>query len=253
MGLLDLPAPLLRLVDGTLAALLPPAARLILWGILAGWLTMLLYRRLSNQEKIGTLKERQKQLQREINAFDGEFEHLLPMIREALATGMRQLGLALGPALLATVPILFLVFWLAGEYGYDTPAPGAAVTVTADPADAGLQWQPPSAVSRSGDQLLVTWPAAGEAVTLRTSDGDLVRFPLDENIPIIHPRKWWNLLVANPLGYLPENSGIRSLSFDLPEQEVLPVGPGWIRGWMFSFFSAFLVASIAFKILLRID
>jgi len=60
MGLFDLPAPLFSAFDGVLGMALPPVLRLVIWGILAGWLTMVVYRRLSNQEKIGELKAQQK-------------------------------------------------------------------------------------------------------------------------------------------------------------------------------------------------
>ena len=109
MGLFDLPAPLFGAIDGLLAMALPAVIRLVIWGVLAGWLTMVVYRFLSNQEKIGELKTQQKVQQKNIAEFDGEFAGLLPLIRQTLALGFKQLGFALGPALLATVPILFIV------------------------------------------------------------------------------------------------------------------------------------------------
>ncbi len=125
MGLFDLPAPLFTTIDGVLGMALPPVARLVFWGILAGWLTMMVYRRLSNQEKIGELKAQQKGQQKKIAEFDGEFEELMPLIRHTLALGFKQLGLALGPALLSTVPVLFLIVWVAGAFGNEAPAAGS--------------------------------------------------------------------------------------------------------------------------------
>ena len=60
MGLLDLPAPILGTIDGILAVALSPWLRLVIWGVLAGWLTMIVYRFFSDQEKIGTLKNTAK-------------------------------------------------------------------------------------------------------------------------------------------------------------------------------------------------
>ena len=64
MGLFDLPAPIFAIIDGVLAMAMPPVMRLVVWGIFAGWLTMVIYRRLSDQEKIGALKTLQKQQQK---------------------------------------------------------------------------------------------------------------------------------------------------------------------------------------------
>ena len=118
MGLFDLPTPLLGAIDQLLSPLLPAVIRLVMWGVLAGWLTMLIYRRLSNQKKIGDLRSEQKVQQKIISGFDGEFEELFPVIRHTLALGLRQLGLSLGPAVLATIPILFIIIWIAGAFGY---------------------------------------------------------------------------------------------------------------------------------------
>lgn len=253
MGLLDLPAPLLDAVDGALGVVLPPLIRLIAWGVLAGWLTMLLYRRLSNQEKIGRLKAEQKAQQKLIAEFDGEFSDLVPLIRKTLGTGFRQLGLALGPALLATLPVLVVVVWVAGEFAYDLPQPGAEVRFEAEPVAGDIAWEPASAAVETEGGWTVDWPEADAGVSMTGGERILLRLPLDEAVAVIHDRRWWNWLMANPLGYLPEDLATRAVHIGLPERNYLAFGPDWMRGWMFSFFLTFLLASVAFKILLKID
>ena len=81
----------------------------------------------------------------------------------------------------------------------------------------------------------------------------LLVLPLEHDIPIIHKKRWWNLLIANPLGYLPESGKADVIHVDLPEAVIINSGPAWMRGWMFSFFMAFLLSSIGFKLLLRLD
>lgn len=253
MGLFDLPAPILDAIDGVFAAALPPAARLVLWGVVAGWVTMLLYRSLSNQERIKELKQAQKRQQAAITAFDGEFDELLPLIRNTLSLGFRQLGLAIGPALLATVPVLFLLAFVSGEFGYRLPEPGQAVALTATPEDAGLHWRPAGAATPAGESWTLKWPAEDSPVSLELGNGDLLRFPLQAAVPVIHTRRWWNTLFANPLGYIPDGAELERLDIGLAPQQFVGFGPGWVRGWMFTFFGVFLVASLAFKLLMRID
>ena len=253
MGLFDFPAPLFAAIDGLLGMALPPLLRLVFWGILAGWLTMVVYRRLSNQEKIGELKAQQKVQQKKITEFDGEFEKLMPLIRHTLALGFRQLGLALGPALLSTLPVLFLIVWVAGAFGNEAPAAGSMVHLTAEPINDNLYWSSITAVEIAEDGWQVNWPGPGQSLTLSDGRQSLLTLPLEYNIPVIHKKKWWNLLMANPIGYLPDEGKTDVIHIDLPEQVIMGFGPSWMCGWMFSFFLTFLLSSLGFKLLLRID
>lgn len=252
MGLFDLLAPVLGAIDNTLSGFLPGALRLALWGVLAGWLTMLLYRKLSRQEAISELKARQKVLQEEIAKFDGEMSDLMPRIKEAFSLGFKQLGLAIGPALLATIPILFIVVWVATQFVYEPPQAGAEVSVTAEPDRGDLNWSANAAAQVSEDGWSVQWPAEGEEITLGAADKPVLTLSDEELHGIIHKKLWWNTLIGNPAGYLPADSGVEAVHIALPERSYLPFGPDWVRGWMFLFFGTFLLASIAFKFILRI-
>jgi len=256
MGLFDLPAPLLGAIDGVLGLALPPVLRLLLWGILAGWLTMLLYRRLSNQEKIQQLKAEQKKQQKLIAEFDGEFGDLMPLVRHTLGLGLRQLGLSLGPALLATIPVLFIIVWVAGVFGHEQPAPGDPVNIemAAGPeVPAGFAWSRPELARETATGWTLRWPRPGQHVALLQGDTTLFELPFEDSVPVIHKRRWWNWLMANPAGYLPDNAAVDLVEIGLPAQQFLAFGPAWMHGWMFSFFTSFLLASVAFKLALRID
>lgn len=258
MGLFDLPAPVFSAIDGLLAVLIPPVLRLVLWGILAGWLTTVTYRLFSDQEKLGELKAEQKRQTRAIAEFDGEFMELMPVVRHALALGIKQLGLALGPALFATIPILFIVIWIAGEFAYQAPNPGSEVMVRTEPAASDIQWSsaPETQIpenKNNGDGWLIKWPSKSQPVTMSDGHRTLLVLPLAHNVPIIHKKRWWNLLMANPIGYLPKDGTTDVVHIELPEKIFIGAGPGWMRGWMFSFFMAFLLSSVGFKLLFRLD
>ncbi|MDX2417069.1 MAG: hypothetical protein QNK19_06380 [Xanthomonadales bacterium] len=258
MGFFDFPAPLFDFIDGLLAITLPPVLRLAIWGALAGWLTMIVYQFFSDQERIGALKALQKEQQKNMAEFDGEFSELLPLIRHTLTLGFRQLGLALGPALLATVPVLFIVIWVAGEFGYVTPAAGSEVYLSIEPASSEIHWSSTEQVGVNDDGWVINWPSPGQSLTISEAtmgEGyqSLLVLPMEHDIPIIHKKRWWNLLMANPLGYLPENGKTDVIHIDLREAVIIDSGPAWMRGWMFSFFLAFLLSSIGFKLLLRLD
>ncbi len=253
MGLFDLPAPFLAAVDQVLATALPVSIRLVLWGVLCGWLTMLLYRRLSRQDAITELKARQKEQQEAISRFDGDFSELMPLIRQTFFLGFRQLGLSIGPALLATIPVLFIVAWVATAFVYTAPEPGSVVTVTAEPARGEMSWSPDANPVTTDAGWLISWPSKGESIFLDLGGNERLELSESELHGIIHQRKWWNWLIANPAGYIPQGTKVDSVTVELPTRQFLSFGPNWMRGSLFVFFTAFLLASIAFKLLLKIE
>ncbi len=254
MGLFDLPAPLFAAIDSVLALLLPVFVRLTVWGVLAGLLTMLLYRRFSNQTRIAELKTQQKLQQKLMAEFEGEFNELMPLIGSTLALGFRQLRLALGPALLASIPILFLVIWVAGEFAFQSPTAGDIIDFSAAPVmDDRYYWSPSGGIENGESGWLVTWPEADGSLELTLGEQVVLSLPLADNIGVIHKQQWWNILMANPLGYLPDDSNIDQITLGLPAVEALPFGPQWVRGWMFTFFLVFFASSIAFKFILKIE
>lgn len=253
MGLFDLPAPIFSAVDGLLAMVMPAVLRLVIWGVFAGWLSMVIYRLFSNQKKIGALKAQNKNQQKLIAEFDGEFAQLIPLVRHSLALGFRQLGLALGPALLATVPVVFIIVWVPGEFGYKSPAAGTEVFLSAEPVSGNIHWSASSEVKITEGGWWINWPSKGQSLTMSDDQQVLLVLPLEHDVPVIHKKRWWNHLIANPLGYLPPDGHTDIIHINLPEAVIINAGPGWMRGWMFSFFMSFLLSSVGFKLLLRLD
>ena len=100
---------------------------------------------------------------------------------------------------------------------------------------------------------MIIWPPNTELIEMVQSGQVLLELPMEKPIPVIHKKRWWNLLMANPIGYLPDDASVDVVEIGLTPQEFLPFGPDWIRGWMFTFFTLFLLSSIVFKLLFKID
>ena len=79
------------------------------------------------------------------------------------------------------------------------------------------------------------------------------RVPLSAPVPTIHKRQWWNALVGNPIGYLPDTSRLEWIELALPQKEYLTVGPAWLRAWYVVFLGALLAVSLAIKVAARIE
>lgn len=247
MGLLDLPSVVFAALDHALVSLSIPAwLRLILWGSVAGYAGMWIYRRLSPQQRIADVRVALAEVQKQLATYDGEFSGLLPLIRKQFGLAMRQLRMTTGAALLAALPVLLMLPWLSNEFSASNPAPGESIVVCAEPAQAAAQW------SWNGSKLAsdaagcqqVQWPADGSNLRLTEKSQPLLQLPLPAPVGIVHKQHWLNVLIANPAGYLPDQAHTTSIRLDLPFPQFFPWGPGWLRGWEFVYFLTVLIVSL---------
>jgi hypothetical protein len=240
VGLLDLPAPLFAWLDGLLSGFLSPTLRLVTWGIIGAGLSMGAYWLLSPQKRIAEAKADALAARRALDAYDGEFAGAWPLISRLLNAAVRQLGLVTGPALLASLPVLALLVWLSTAYGYAFPS-DSEIPVRTLPETGALRAQPVQA-------------QAGHEVVVLDGAGNVVqRIALSAPVPTIHKRQWWNALVGNPIGYLPDTSPLESIELALPQKEYLTVGPAWLRAWYVVFLGVLLAVSLAIKVAARIE
>ncbi len=253
MGILDFPGPLFEWVDTLLRPGLSPIARLSVWALAAAAASMGIYRLSSSQEKIKAVQDKVNGAQQALVRYEGEFAGLLVLIRSCLVLPLQQVGLVLGPALLGSLPAVCLILWISTVYGHDFPQAAQEIEVRLSPPTRNVSW---TAGTRAGADVGVwrlAWPAAGKIVDLRDEAGrSLLSLPLEFPVAVIEKRRWWNTLTGNPVGYLPADAEIDSVSLALPEQEVLGFGPAWLRSWETPFFALLVVFSVAIKILFRI-
>ena len=268
-GLLDWPGIVFGLIDQPLTAVLPEPVMLAFWALASSWLSMWVYRRFSNQEEMAALKPRIKAVQKKLSNYDGEFRGLMPLIRENFNLAGRQLGLALGPALLAGVPVLFVLVWISNAYGVAMPPAGAPVEVRAlvttsvaasaagDAEPENWRWHgtraEPTTTDEAGRAWRLAWPAPNQFAQLTTERGeDIIEIPPAHPVPVVHKRQWWNLLIGNPAGYLEPANPADAVYLDLPKKQMLPFGPGWMRGWEFLYFVLLIIGSLGLKLVWRI-
>ena len=235
MGLLDLPAPFFDFVDRSLLGALPPLARLILWAIAGAAVSLTLYRLLSPQRRIAEAKAAALSARRRLNAHDGDLESALPLMRQSMKAALRHVGLVFPAALVASVPVLALLVWLDAAYGYQLPQDRQAPAVSVEPGTYSGQWQP------------------NGSIEVRDQSGaEVARLTLAQPITQIGKRQWWNAIIGNPAGYLPEQGPIDSVTIALPERQYLPIGPDWLRSWLTVALTALVIASLLIMRIARI-
>ena len=235
MGLLDLPAPFFDFVDRGLLGALPPLARLILWAIAGAAASLALYRLLSPQRRIAAAKAAALDARRRLNAHDGDLESALPLMQQSMKAALRHVGLVFPAALIASVPVLALLVWLDAAYGYQLPQDRQAPAVSVQPANYSGQWHP------------------NGSIEVRDQSGaEVAHLILAQPITQIGKRQWWNVLIGNPAGYLPEQGPIESVTIALPERQYLPIGPDWLRSWLAVALTVLVIASLLIMRIARI-
>ena len=165
----------------------------------------------------------------------------------------RQLWLTFVPAMIASLPVLFILAWMSNAFDARMPAPGTVVPVTLTAASG----HPLPPVSWEGDAKAhetapgtwdVTWPAEGQSIRLVDSDGStLLTLPTAAPVATVHQREWWNSLIGNPGGYLPKPGDVAAVQIGLPQPTVIPLGPDWLRGWIPASLIVLVVLSLFLK------
>lgn len=238
-GLLDLPAPLLQWLDDRLTTILPAPLAVALWGAVAAVLSLELYRVTSPQKKIDRIRHDARTAQQQLADYDGEFEGAAPLIRRMLALSFKRVMIVVPATLVAALPIVVLLAWLSNSYGHRFPNPGEDVAVDVPPPLEGR------------------WLSGAEAAPARVQalepDGRLILdFSVSDPVPVLHKRVWWNWLIGNPAGYLPDDVPFDAMTLEVPRNELLHVGPSWLRGWEAVFLPVLFVTALAYKSARRI-
>jgi hypothetical protein len=257
-GWFDIASPVLSWIENHLLFWLPSFLRIILWGLVASFSSMAIYRWVSNQKRIGELKSQVLDAREQLNAFDGEFSKLWPLLGRNLSIAGRQLGLTFIPAMTASLPVIFILIWMSNVYDALPPPVGEKIRIEAM-ADATHQLPPMrwsgGYAEETGEEGVwqIAWPSNQQPMRLIDSDGmTLVQLPGAAPVSTIHQKRWWNRLFGNPSGYLPGPGDVDAVEIGLPSEEFQPFGPGWLRNWISLFFGVIVIGSLTLKFAWRL-
>jgi len=253
MGVVNLAFPPLRSLDAVLGNALPPTARLALWGFVAAALSMGIYWLLSNQGAIENVKAEAAASKRDLASHEGGFRDLFPLAGRVFLLSGRHVRLVAVPTLISVIPVAILAGWLLLDYNCRFPVPGETVGIAVEPASAAVRLDPRPGASDPGGPRTLTWPDREAPVQLLGPDGVVIaELPPAMPVPVIGKREWWNTFLANPAGYIPEESTVAKVMLDLPHREYVGAGPPWARSWAAVFFPVLIVSSLGIKFLFRI-
>jgi hypothetical protein len=257
-ALFDLLSPALSLIDDVLSnsLALAPVWRIAIFAALGSAVSMSLFNRLSNQVELADLKRQIRKVQKKLAGSDMEPGNLKKIIRQNLKLTGRQLKLTFWPALVASIPVLFLLAFGSNQFGVATPESGFRVYVTPQDFQGSpleYEWL---GVNAQWDARKKAWTFhqldPGQTTSLMLGSQKQLGLPTSVPITVIHKKRWWNYLFANPAGYLDANVNIGLFAFNTPAQVIINWGPGWMRGWLFAFLLFLVMFSIAIKVVWKI-
>jgi len=255
-SLFDLLNPALAGIDHVLRdkLALVPVWRIAVFAALGSAASMLLFKKLSNQDELAALKQEIKVVQKELVGEQGGLKKAL--LQNLKLTG-RQLWLSFWPALVASLPVVFLLVFSSNQFGVEAAQTGSRVYVTPiglQGSAAEYRWV---GINAQWDARKKAWtfyqPKAGQTATLMR--GEQAQLGLPSTVPtrIIHGKLWWNYLIANPAGYLDTNASVGRFMINTPTQVIINWGPGWMRGWLFAFIVFLVLFSVAIKVVWKIE
>ncbi len=176
-GFFDLPAPLFDAIDRTLALALPDVARVLVYAVIAAWLSMWLYARVSPQRRLHAVRRALRRSQRRMLDDDIEFSELMRRSRHSLCLGGRQVWMILGPSLLVALPLLFLLCWMSNRFDARLPPTGTAISVCTTPSTAIIDVVPAQNAADAQGCRSVMWPSPKQPIVLSDTRHTLLQLP----------------------------------------------------------------------------
>lgn len=248
-GLFELANPVFGFVDG-LFFFLPPFLHLMIWGVGAGALSMWLYGKVSPQGKLDALVDETRVLR---DTLQGTEDNAAVTARDLwlrfAQVSLARVGVTLLPAVLSSLPVLFLLGFLNASYGLQVPKAGEPVALLLEDA-AALQVE---GGQRFASGWTFAWPQEGESVSVLTAGGAPL-FAITGTtrigrvaVPDLSAR------LFGAVGRLPASSPVAEFELStLPQALILPqvVFP---FQWMIPFFLAVVASSLTLKSVLRLS
>ena len=257
MAVFDLLSPVFSGFDSLVTPFTNEFIRITFWALISALITSMVFKKLSNPEKISSLKTDLHAKQKELNNHDGEFSEIKDLAIDTMKLSIKRMGLTFMPAMLASIPVVFVLTYLSNNYEFIQPNVGDSIPIK-------VSWEEASSESLisikqdgktldSGDITSLKWPSNDKIIQLleKKNSNQIMEFPAPVS-SIIHKKQWWNSLIGNPIGYLDDNSSVSSIEFTFINKKIIEFGPDWMHGWLFVFFFMTILFSIVFLFVFKI-
>ncbi len=245
--------PLYDWIDSGLAVVLPLAVRLVIWGGLAGTVSMTLYALVSPQQAITGVKDRLKVLRIKSRDDSLEFSEFMALSRQNLKSSFYLLFLTVFPALLSALPVLITASWIHTEHGHRLPLAADAQKLEAVTPGVEVRFVGVDADSLH-DNIADDGSKVVYGVLLMVDSTVIYRQPsFTPPMPVVCKKAWHHVVWSSPVGYLDADAPVDEVELTVPKRQVLPWMPDWGAGWEVPFFIGVLATALSIKLIFRIE
>lgn len=235
--------------------LLPLISANPFWGIIGialaiSFLITLIYKLVTDQDKMRGLKEKQKDFQARMKSLRDKPDEMMKVQKEAMSVNMEYMKQSFKPTLITMIPILLIFGWLAAHLTYEPIYPDERFSISAE-VSAGVDGQVELIVDEDVEVLSDrVKDSTGELVwNLKASGGEHfigVKTANDEQTK--------KILITDSLEYEDpvssfENSEVASITINY--KELKPLGDFSIFGWRPGWLGWYIIFSIIFSIGIR--
>ena len=112
-----------------------PFLGIVVMALAISFLISIVYKFMTNQEKMKALKSEQNEFQKRMKELKSEPEKMMALQKEAMSKNMEDMKMSLKPTLVTMIPIILLFGWMAGTMAYEPIFPGETYSITATFAD----------------------------------------------------------------------------------------------------------------------
>jgi len=255
MGLFDPIYKALTFFNDILATVVPDWACIFVWAIVSGSAAMGVYRLLSNQTRIRDTKRQLREIKAMLkNSDDASGRDVMALAGRNLRISFGLLGQVILPTMASGIPVLVVAWWLSSTYGYQYPKAGELVRVWAEPQGGELRIEPSSAQMVKGGEIYVSWDPSASSIEILIAGTHVYSLnPVRPAVREVQKFEVWNEFLAEAQGYLPDNSLVSKLQFDVAYRSLFPALPWYLATWESTFFFVLVVWSLLLKFGLRIE
>lgn len=217
-----------------------------LLGIISGVVSMLMYRRISPQQNLTQVGEDIHRVRAALVAYDGDMDGMLKLVRTAAGLSLKQLWLTGWPAVVSSLPVLFIAVPLSALFDFETPKSGDVVEMRVLPASASQRVSTTNDLALARDAagvLRFRWPENTTAVKLSLDDSGSISVSAQSICGGIDRFRLHNLLVGSANPSIAASSAVDHIEVSCPQRDLVGFGPEWLRAWWVTFFVTIVATS----------
>jgi uncharacterized membrane protein (DUF106 family) len=228
-----------------------PALGIILVSFVLSVLMTYIYKKVTNQDKMKELKEKQQEYQKKMKELRNNPEEMLKVQKESMSLSKDYMMHSLKPTLYTFLPLLLIFGWMAGHLVYEPIWPGDTYSITATFME-GIEGEIELIVDESTTVLNNKTQTVSPEVQwkLKSDSGTHLVRVVKNNVSLGS----MEVLISKQLEYTPEkvyfkHSDLESLQINYNKLKPLSTFSifGWYPGWL----AIYIISSLIFNMSLR--